>query len=70
MCTLVAMARLCPGVPIVIAANRDEFCARTAAPPAVLVSQPDAGARADLGRPRGPSAGPEAMPAPYGARHG
>jgi uncharacterized protein with NRDE domain len=40
MCTLVAIAGLCPDVPLVIAANRDEFYARAAAPPAVLLSEP------------------------------
>ncbi len=39
MCTLVAIAGLCPDVPLVIAANRDEFYARASAPPALLASE-------------------------------
>jgi len=40
MCTLVAIAGLCPDVPLVVAANRDEFYDRASTPPDVLVRQP------------------------------
>lgn len=35
MCTLIALHRRVPGFPLVIAANRDEYLARPAAPPAL-----------------------------------
>jgi uncharacterized protein with NRDE domain len=40
MCTLVVIAGLCPDVPLVVAANRDELYARASTGPAVLVSAP------------------------------
>ncbi len=40
MCTLVAIAGLCPDVPLAVAANRDELYARAAAPPGVLATEP------------------------------
>ena len=36
MCTLILLDRVVPGIPVLVAANRDEFLARPAAPPAVL----------------------------------
>ncbi len=33
MCTLIAIDRLIPGLPLVVASNRDEYLARPAAPP-------------------------------------
>jgi uncharacterized protein with NRDE domain len=36
MCTLILLDRVVPGVPIVVAANRDEFLARPATPPALF----------------------------------
>jgi uncharacterized protein with NRDE domain len=36
MCTLILLDRVVPGVPVVVAANRDEFLARPAAPPALF----------------------------------
>jgi len=33
MCTLIVLDRVVPGVPLVVASNRDEFYARPAAPP-------------------------------------
>jgi uncharacterized protein with NRDE domain len=38
MCTLILLDRVVPGAPIVVAANRDEFMARPAAPPALFRS--------------------------------
>src|SRR5262245_2305686 len=38
MCTLILLDRVVPGVPLVIAANRDEFLARPAAPPAFFAA--------------------------------
>jgi uncharacterized protein with NRDE domain len=38
MCTLILLDRVVPGVPLVIAANRDEFLARPAAPPAYFAA--------------------------------
>jgi uncharacterized protein with NRDE domain len=38
MCTLILLDRVVPGVPVVVAANRDEFFARPAAPPALFRS--------------------------------
>lgn len=35
MCTLIALHRRVPGAPLVVAANRDEFHARPAEPPAI-----------------------------------
>jgi uncharacterized protein with NRDE domain len=40
MCTLIALSRVNPEVPLVVAANRDEFYARPWAPPAVLRESP------------------------------
>jgi uncharacterized protein with NRDE domain len=40
VCTLVAIAGLTPGVPLVVAANRDELYARAAAPPSLLETSP------------------------------
>ena len=37
MCTLILLDRVVPGFPVVVAANRDEFFARPAAPPARFV---------------------------------
>jgi uncharacterized protein with NRDE domain len=34
MCTLIVLDRLIPGLPLVVASNRDEYLARPAAPPA------------------------------------
>jgi len=39
MCTLILLDRVVPGVPIVVAANRDEFLARPAAPPVLFRAQ-------------------------------
>jgi uncharacterized protein with NRDE domain len=50
MCTLVAIAGLCPGIPLVVAANRDELYARASSPPAVLVSEPGIVAGRDLSK--------------------
>jgi uncharacterized protein with NRDE domain len=36
MCTLIVLDRLLPGVPLVAAANRDEFFTRPAAPPTLI----------------------------------
>jgi uncharacterized protein with NRDE domain len=36
MCTLILLDRLLPGVPLVAAANRDEFFSRPAAPPTLI----------------------------------
>ena len=38
MCTLIVFDRVVPGVPLVVASNRDEFQRRPAAPPALVVS--------------------------------
>jgi uncharacterized protein with NRDE domain len=38
MCTLILLDRVVPGFPVVVAANRDEFFARPAAPPALIPS--------------------------------
>ena len=38
MCTLILLDRVVPGFPVVVAANRDEFFARPAAPPALFPS--------------------------------
>jgi uncharacterized protein with NRDE domain len=38
MCTLILLDRVVPEFPVVVAANRDEFFARPAAPPARVVS--------------------------------
>ena len=43
MCTLILLDRLLPGVPLVVAANRDEYLSRAAAPPALVVPGDDAG---------------------------
>ena len=40
MCTLAVFARALPGLPLVVAANRDEFYARPAEGPALLASEP------------------------------
>ena len=37
MCTLILLDRVVPEFPVVVAANRDEFYARPAAPPARFV---------------------------------
>jgi uncharacterized protein with NRDE domain len=42
MCTLIAFYRVNPTVPLVVAANRDEFYARRASPPALLLASPRA----------------------------
>ena len=39
MCTLIVLHRCVPGKPLVVAANRDEFFARPAEPPAVRASR-------------------------------
>jgi uncharacterized protein with NRDE domain len=39
MCTLILLDRVVSGVPVVVAANRDEFFARPAAPPALFRSR-------------------------------
>jgi uncharacterized protein with NRDE domain len=36
MCTLILLDRVVPGFPVVVAANRDEYFARPAAPPALF----------------------------------
>jgi uncharacterized protein with NRDE domain len=36
MCTLILLDRVVPQIPVVVAANRDEFLARPAAPPALF----------------------------------
>ena len=41
MCTLIVMHRQVPGVPLVVAANRDEYLDRLAAPPALWDLSPD-----------------------------
>jgi uncharacterized protein with NRDE domain len=38
MCTLILLDRVVPGVPVVVAANRDEFFSRPAAPPSLFRS--------------------------------
>jgi hypothetical protein len=43
MCTLILLDRLLPGVPLVVAANRDEYLSREAAPPAFVPPGDDAG---------------------------
>ncbi|HEY8515632.1 MAG TPA: NRDE family protein [Candidatus Binatia bacterium] len=40
MCTLAVMTRVLPGLPLVVAANRDEFYARPAERPTLLASEP------------------------------
>ena len=40
MCTLAIFHRVFPAHPLVVAANRDEFLARPAAPPGLLVTDP------------------------------
>jgi uncharacterized protein with NRDE domain len=40
MCTLIALSRVNPEVPLIVAANRDEFYARPWAPPAALRDSP------------------------------
>ncbi len=39
MCTLILLDRVVPGIPTVVAANRDEFFSRPSAPPALFVSR-------------------------------
>src|SRR5262245_53382617 len=55
MCTLILLDRVVPGVPIVVAANRDEFFARPAAPPALFRS--DEAGRASFVAPQDLEAG-------------
>jgi uncharacterized protein with NRDE domain len=43
MCTLILLDRLVPGVPLVVAANRDEYLSRASAPPALVLPGDDAG---------------------------
>jgi uncharacterized protein with NRDE domain len=43
MCTLIALHRCLPGAPLVVAANRDEFHARPAEPPAIRAGAGAAG---------------------------
>ncbi len=40
MCTLAVFSRCLPGLPLVVAANRDEFYARPASGPCLLVDRP------------------------------
>lgn len=40
VCTLALFSRVLPGLPLVVAANRDEFLARPTAPPALLADSP------------------------------
>lgn len=40
MCTIVVLHRVVPGLPVVIAANRDEMFARAATPPQLLTTEP------------------------------
>ncbi len=49
MCTIVVLHRVHPTIPVIVAANRDEFYARTAAPPE-LRGHTDHGARVIAGR--------------------
>lgn len=42
MCTLIAIFRVNPEVPLIVAANRDELYARPASPPGVLLEAPRA----------------------------
>jgi uncharacterized protein with NRDE domain len=39
MCTLIVLDRIAPGVPLVVASNRDEYHSRPAAPPARVDSE-------------------------------
>jgi uncharacterized protein with NRDE domain len=55
MCTLILLDRVVPGVPVVVAANRDEFYARPAAPPALFRS--DEAGRASFVAPQDLEAG-------------
>lgn len=48
MCTILLAWRCFPGVPIVLAANRDELIARPSAPPAALHAGPWVGGGRDL----------------------
>ncbi|HEY2703510.1 MAG TPA: NRDE family protein [Candidatus Dormibacteraeota bacterium] len=48
MCTILIAWRCVPGAPVVLAANRDEFLGRPAAPPAVLVERPRIAGGRDL----------------------
>ncbi len=48
MCTILIAWRCVPGVPVVLAANRDEFLGRPAAPPAVLAERPRIAGGRDL----------------------
>ena len=40
VCTLAIYTRVLPGLPLVVAANRDEFYARPASGPTLLASEP------------------------------
>lgn len=42
MCTLIAFFRINPTIPLIVAANRDEFYARPASPPGILLQSPRA----------------------------
>jgi uncharacterized protein with NRDE domain len=48
MCTILLAWRCLPGVPVVLAANRDEFLGRPAAAPGVLVEHPRIAGGRDL----------------------
>jgi uncharacterized protein with NRDE domain len=43
MCTLIVLDRVVPGIPLVVASNRDEYLARPAAPPFVAPQDLEAG---------------------------
>jgi uncharacterized protein with NRDE domain len=55
MCTLILLDRVVPGVPLVVAANRDEFLKRPAAPPALF--RPSVAGRAAFVAPQDLEAG-------------
>jgi uncharacterized protein with NRDE domain len=48
MCTLIALFRVNPHAPLIIAANRDEFYARSTSPPGLLLKTPRAAGGRDL----------------------
>jgi uncharacterized protein with NRDE domain len=43
MCTLIVLDRVLPGLPLVVASNRDEYLSRPAAPPALIPGTDDGG---------------------------
>ncbi|MFM8410648.1 MAG: NRDE family protein, partial [Alphaproteobacteria bacterium] len=48
MCTLALFSRVLPGLPLVVAANRDEFLARPTASPGLLSDAPQVFGGRDL----------------------